>query len=751
MSFDPNHQKLPLGIDEKIGAMRRVVQRFFLVAGLNRFFLWLLGIVAIDYMLDSTFRMDWSQRLITLVLVVAILIYVLWKYLLSPLLSRVSDDAFLLQAEERDREFKESLISALELSRMEIGADENVSMDLVRETIDRGERASASIKLEEVFRLGRLRFNLVALVVLLAAFLGLCAGSVFTKPLGIWFNRNVMLGSAQWPQDYFLDVVGVESGILKVPRGDDWIISVVVREGFKSLPSSVELEVRSGSGSRSETMSATSQGEEFRTEIRNVIEPFEFRISSRYAETEWIEIELLDRPKIDQLSLAAIEPKYTGAGIRDLPVGAGPYYLINGSALDIEGSTDKPLRSAVLICADKEYGLNVEGNQFSGSIPASEVSGGSYDLRVEDRESVLLPENGMVSGLGTRDPLRFKIKLKDDRKPRVRVSLNGVSGMVVPGARLPFEGVVEDDYAIDSAKIIYTWKEDNSEREQVEGEIQPDGIDEFVGKAQIPLSGAVELPPLEVPVNSRLGLQFKAVDNDSVTGPKAGESTKILLRVVGEAELRTDLLRREKEQRQVLTEMIKKQDLLLTDTAALAAECREIAALAPSQRERIVALQKRQKLLGSNLKPVVSRLEAMRQEIINNRLEEEDGVLKARLSTKVIAPLSDLLVGSIPAAAVGLDSARRGDELQKRNDVFVAVGEAQRTVIAVMREVLVHMVRNEGYQQAVNLLYEIQRAQERMRTMTKKAKEEALREVLQDKKKSDFPDDGSKVDSNDTN
>ena len=201
----------------------------------------------------------------------------------------------------------------------------------------------------------------------------------------------------------------------------------------------------------------------------------------------------------------------------------------------------------------------------------------------------------------------------------------------------------------------------------------------------------------------------------------------------------------------MLNEMIKKQDLLLTDTAALAAECREIAALDPSQRERIVALQKRQKLLGSNLKPVVSRLEGMRQEIINNRLEEEDGVLKARLSSKVIGPLSDLLAGSIPAAAVGLDSARRGEDLQKRNGVFVEVGEAQKTVIAVMREVLVHMVRNEGYQQAVNLLYEIQRAQERMRTMTNKAKEEALREILQDKKKTDSSDAGRKLDSNETN
>ena len=159
----------------------------------------------------------------------------------------------------------------------------------------------------------------------------------------------------------------------------------------------------------------------------------------------------------------------------------------------------------------------------------------------------------------------------------------------------------------------------------------------------------------------------------------------------------------------------------------------EIKALDPSQRERVVALQKRQKLLGSNLAPIVSRLNGMVQEIANNRLEEEDGVLKARLSEKVIAPLASLLEGAMPAAAVGLDSVRRVADLEQRNASFVSVEAAQRDVIAIMREVLVHMVRNEGYQQAVNLLYEIQRAQERMQLMTKKAKEESLKKVLRDK------------------
>ena len=92
-----------------------------------------------------------------------------------PLFSRLSDDALLLQAEASGKSFKESLISALEFSRMEIGEHENISRGMIRETIETGERASESIRLDEVFRLGRLRLNLFALGLLAAAFAGLCA------------------------------------------------------------------------------------------------------------------------------------------------------------------------------------------------------------------------------------------------------------------------------------------------------------------------------------------------------------------------------------------------------------------------------------------------------------------------------------------------------------------------------------------------------------------------------------------------
>ncbi len=724
---------VPRPIADKIGAMRRAVIRFFVVDGLNRLLLGLFAICALDFVIDRNFRMDKAQRTIMLVLGVCLLGYLLWKCLFRPLLARLSDDALLLKVEEGQAGGDESLISALELARMEIGDDENVSRGMVEQTIARGSEASEGIDIAEVFRLGRMRANTVLLGVLAAGLLAGAGAVAFFKPMATWFDRNVLLGDAQWPQDYYLDIVGVEDGVMKVPRGDDWPVSARVREGHRSLPEEVVIEFKGAAGRRTETMVSTPDEAEFRGEFRNVLEPFRFRLTSKEAETPWVDVELVDRPVVKSLELAAEDPGYTGVGRRELLAGAGPYYLLQGSSIEVAGETSKELSGAALVLGDRRLPLGVDGPRFAGTVSPEDLEAGTYYLEIEDRERIALPGRDGLGGLGAREPARFKVRIRSDRKPRVTVALQGVSGMVVPGARLPFAGSVEDDFQVAEVDLGFQWKQDNSEAGPQEGSIAIDGLDDALGQPVVPLDGGVELAPLEIPVNSRLSLQFTARDNDTVNGPKRGESTKILLRVVGEAELRTDLLRREKEQRQLIAEMVKKQDLLLTDTAAMAAECREVDRLTPSQRERVVGLQKRQKLMGSNLAPVVSRLEGMVQEIVNNRLEEEDGVLKARLTEKVIVPMRALRENLIPSAAIELDAARRAAAPEERAEAFEAAGVAQRATIESMREILMHMVRNEGYQQAVNLLYEIQRAQERMRLMTKKAKDEALEGVVREK------------------
>ena len=248
------------------------------------------------------------------------------------------------------------------------------------------------------------------------------------------------------------------------------------------------------------------------------------------------------------------------------------------------------------------------------------------------------------------------------------------------------------------------------------------------------MEGAIDLEPLDLTINSRFSVYFSAKDNNTESGPGVGESTRILFRVVGEAELRTDLLRREKEQRQIVNEVTKKQDILLTDLGALAAEFVEIDILDRSSKERLANLQKAQKNLSIDVGNIVKRLKGMVLEIKNNRLEEEKGILQSRLNEKIIAPLELLTQQTFPSISLELDAARRMNDKLSRDKSFKVINEAQSYTVQVLKGVLMHMVRNEGYQQALNLLYEIQREQERMNQMTNKAKEKSLEGIVEDKK-----------------
>ena len=734
MSFKTTSE-VPKQIRTAIGGMRRAVQRHFMVDGLKNILLALLVLIIIDFALDRTFRMDRPQRLIMLILSVSILGYVVYRKLLEPLLSQLSDDALMIELEEAEGGMDEVLISALELSRMDIGGNENVSIKMVENTINEGAAAASKVSIESAFRRKRMRANMLVLMSVLLCF---AVGGIFASRDGvlkIWYKRNVLLSDISWPSNYVLQLSGNKDGKIRVPRGEDWSLLVSVKEDHKELPSSVILEYRYEKGKRksTESMTPNSAGDEFRSSVIDTSEPLKLRVRSKEYETEWIPMELVDRPKVENFSISASYPDYTGLGEKALSIDEGPYNLLNGTSIKITGAVNKSLRSASVTVGGVVHQLEVVGNEFTGSLSKEQVVSGVYEVDVEDLEEMDSSEGGKSVGLGLRERSRFKIRIQNDRKPKVMVSVEGVSGLIVPGAMIPYEGKVEDDYAVEEIEIKYSWKEDQGEREEVTGSLVPDNLVKFLGKKEIPLDGGFDLNGLDIPLNSRFSMLFSAKDNNEVSGPNVGESTRILLRVVGEAELRTDLLRREKEQRQILLELVKKQDLLLTDTGALAAELLDIDILGRSEKERLAELQKRQKLLSVNINNIVKRLDGMVSEIINNRLEDDDGILKQRLRQKVIVPLGSLVKEVIPVAALELDSSRRILEKDSRNESMRVGGQFQVTALEIMKEVLVHMVRNEGYQQAVNLLYEIQRAQERMNEMTAKAKEESLSNVVREK------------------
>ena len=54
--------------------------------------------------------------------------------------------------------------------------------------------------------------------------------------------------------------------------------------------------------------------------------------------------------------------------------------------------------------------------------------------------------------------MTFGLRTRVDREPRVRVRLIGISGMVLPQARIPFNCRINDDFGLTAAGVAYRWK-----------------------------------------------------------------------------------------------------------------------------------------------------------------------------------------------------------------------------------------------------------------------------------------------------
>ena len=85
-----------------------------------------------------------------------------------------------------------------------------------------------------------------------------------------------------------------------------------------------------------------------------------------------------------------------------------------------------------------------------------------------------------------------------------------------------------------------------------------------------------------------------------------------------------------------------------------------------------------------------------------------------------------------PSTVTELDKARRlSTEVAPRGEAFQAAVTRQQEIVDQMREVLRHLVKSEGYQEAVNLLYEIQKSQQDVLDKTVKEKQDRIKGIIE--------------------
>ena len=739
----------PRSIVDRLHAFRRKVLTWLLVDGMCKCLLLLIGLIAFDLLVDWLFHLDYAQRVIMLILCAAAFIGGVYYWLVRPLRRRPNDDALLLQVESKHRDLRQVMISALQFSRLKTLTDQGVSLEMVAATIDQGAKAAEGVNFSDALDSSRFRLNSALLLLCLLALGGLAVGVAQHVPLlDIWFNRNVMLGTKEWWRDTYLIVEGLnEEGKLVLTRGEDHNQVVVVDEKSEVIPEQVFIEFRDGGARSMEEMTRTEKldGRQFELLFRNVSTKFQFRaVGGRDGRTDWIDVALVDPPSVESLEMTVIPPDYTEQSEYTLPPGSGPYNVYLGSALRLKGTSNKALQEASLQVANTQWPLELTGERsFELSIPADQLVAGTYEFRLVDQ-----------AGLTASRPDTFAMRIRPDREPRILARTNGISGMVVPRAQIPIEASVSDDFAVMTLKLVYEWRGTDSNSIPQSGEVTFRGLDGFFGEAEIPFDDLFDLEPLNIPAGAGLTFALVATDNDAISGANEGRSADILLRVVTEEELRTDLLRREREQRQELERLLKTQEGILIETTAMLADVKSgqdsLESLSADMRANLLQMMRTQRVLGTNLSAIASRFQSFLIEVINNRIDEEKGTLRRRLQDKIITPLQGLDQFEVQDSIRGIELSRRSldkpEELEKALEETV---EKQREVVAKINEVLEAMVKAEGYQEAVNLLNEIKRAEEEVHRLTKERREQRIRDILERGGGAEKPQDDSSGDNND--
>jgi len=440
---------------------------------------------------------------------------------------KVRRRALALLLERRFPELGDRLITAVEASEQAWTPKSPLEEAMLTRTVSQVAAAVERLDLGRVFDARPIRRAMISAVVLVASVLGLAV--VNTAAMERWIDGYWRLSPSYWPRDTEL-VVKVLSlpgdqlrefvnGVYRHPRGGDLQLVIETVPG-KVAPGRVQLDYRLRGGSWKRTYLSTTGDQPFQQMFPALLDEVELWVSGGdYASpTPW-RIEVVDPPRVDQVSVAVRYPEYTGLNeVADdlstrtrLPVLGTQITLPIGTDVQFSGTANKPLSAvrieidggnerfewtlsreaastelsaSLLVRARDELPqrlvqipaniagswLSTDGTSFT--LPFVLQTAGSTTLREALTEAVESPESLPATfpwpadaalrihltdadGIASPEPLRLTINGQVDLPPVVEVELTGISSSITRQARIPVAGVVRDEYGVALARFEY--------------------------------------------------------------------------------------------------------------------------------------------------------------------------------------------------------------------------------------------------------------------------------------------------------
>ena len=761
-----------------------------LLAGLRRkirSYVWLQGIALVVAWLAASFwitlALDWliepppAFRSLLLVAVAAVLLWLVYRYILARAFVPLGDTSMAVLLERRYGEFNDSLLTTVELTGKPAHA-EVFNREMLDWTTAEAIQHTRRVRLNELLQNAALMRALFAAVILslsVAAF-AVAAPTAFQ----IWVRRVLLMSEELWPRKTRLSIEGFsDDKLVKVARGGDFRV-VAYADLFAEVPETVQIRFRDDEGNPGrQTMAAEAVGpgddrQPFSHNFPGLLTSLTFDIVGGDDRLRDYRIEVVDNPTVSNMTLHCVYPAYMRRAPRDLPV-TGLMQIPVGTKITLRASANKPLKIAQIERV-VEQGVQplTTITQFTGGeqrVFSLELPPLVDDMRLQFR---LHDTDGIVG----RNPVRLDLAAIADEAPKVGLQLRGIGTAITTQARLPVAGDVADDYGIE--RIWFEYQVDDAEPKTAAFLASAGGKNTLaidIDKPEVlDLKELHEVADLALKENQRVSLVVKAQDQSTLEGgPFIGAGEKYQLDVVSPDRLLAMLEARELQLRQrfetIIEEFTATRDLLVrvdvgskppadrSDTSAGKSEGRlegaepedaasakpksadpqdEESQLKPAEKvaqeraSRLLAVERtleNTQRAAHETRTVGTAFHEILEEMANNRIDTP--ALSGRLRDEIADPLVALADKRLPVLATRLSELQKlvDDASAGKVKLDQAISEAD-AILLEMQAILDKMIEMATYKELVEKLRKLIEQQEELNKATKQRQVENLKKLI---------------------
>ena len=498
-------------LQQRVLAARRVWKRTLFWTGCAIAVVGLIAILAGAAIVDLLMPLPSGVRIALLIGVIGAVGYLLYRYLIQPLRTKLTPHDVALNVERQHQDLEDRLVSALQFGEVE--TDDPIKSHLLQRLVTDAVERTEDIDFKATVDKSKKRKHVGIAV---AVFAG-CTLLALIFPTELNTSLNRLLSPWEKTEPVFTTKLIVEPGNARILRGRSLAIDLEVtgksadkaRVVYTKQDPATDMEPQ-----RQAIDMVRIEGEKrrFGYEIFNINENMEYYVAANEAESERYTVEVFDMPKVTTIEVTYTYPEYTK--LKSITQqGDGNIRAVAGSQAEVRITTNKAIQSATLTvdAQDPTSLLISDGRTLTTTLDV--LNDGKYTVELL-----------CVDGFNNQIPIEYTVTAIPDEPPEVVIKEPGrdIKATKLEEVRILAEAT--DDYGVENMMLMYSIGS---------GEAQELPVETVEVKAEKIISGAYVfyLEELDVEPGELISYYAQATDNNTRTGPGISTSELYFIEV----------------------------------------------------------------------------------------------------------------------------------------------------------------------------------------------------------------------------